>query len=401
MNSLRKLVDKVKPNFLPGGKFEKLHSTFDAFETFLFVPNTTSKRQGAHIHDAVDSKRTMIMVVIALIPALLFGMYNVGYQHFNAIGQADAGFFTLFVYGLLAVLPIVVVSYGVGLSIEFAGAQIRKEEVQEGFLVTGMLIPLIVPVDTPLWMVAIATAFAVIFAKEVFGGTGMNIFNVALVTRAFLFFAYPQSMSGDKVWIRTKETFGLGGGSVVDGFSGATPLGQIATATTSDTTVLNMFGHPFSLMDAVTGLIPGSIGETSVIAIAIGALILLLTRVASWKIMLSVFTGGALMALIFNQFGPDTAAANLPWFWHLALGGFAFGAVFMATDPVTGSRTETGKWIYGFLIGALAIVIRVLNPGYAEGMMLAILLMNIFAPLIDYYVVDSNIKHRLKRVANK
>ncbi|MEZ7867769.1 MAG: NADH:ubiquinone reductase (Na(+)-transporting) subunit B [Paludibacteraceae bacterium] len=401
MNSLRKLVDKVKPNFLPGGKFEKLHSTFDAFETFLFVPNTTSKRQGAHIHDAVDSKRTMIMVVIALIPALLFGMYNVGYQHFNAIGQADAGFFTLFVYGLLAVLPIVVVSYGVGLSIEFAGAQIRKEEVQEGFLVTGMLIPLIVPVDTPLWMVAIATAFAVIFAKEVFGGTGMNIFNVALVTRAFLFFAYPQSMSGDKVWIRTKETFGLGGGSVVDGFSGATPLGQIATATTSDTTVLNMFGHPFSLMDAVTGLIPGSIGETSVIAIAIGALILLLTRVASWKIMLSVFTGGALMALIFNQFGPDTAAANLPWFWHLALGGFAFGAVFMATDPVTGSRTETGKWIYGFLIGALAIVIRVLNPGYAEGMMLAILLMNIFAPLIDYYVVDSNIKRRLKRVANK
>lgn len=401
MNSLRKLVDKVKPNFLPGGKFEKLHSTFDAFETFLFVPNTTSKRQGAHIHDAVDSKRTMIMVVIALIPALLFGMYNVGYQHFNAIGQADVGFFTLFVYGLLAVLPIVVVSYGVGLSIEFAGAQIRKEEVQEGFLVTGMLIPLIVPVDTPLWMVAIATAFAVIFAKEVFGGTGMNIFNVALVTRAFLFFAYPQSMSGDKVWIRTKETFGLGGGSVVDGFSGATPLGQIATATTSDTTVLNMFGHPFSLMDAVTGLIPGSIGETSVIAIAIGALILLLTRVASWKIMLSVFTGGALMALIFNQFGPDTAAANLPWFWHLALGGFAFGAVFMATDPVTGSRTETGKWIYGFLIGALAIVIRVLNPGYAEGMMLAILLMNIFAPLIDYYVVDSNIKRRLKRVANK
>ena len=401
MNSLRKLVDKVKPNFLPGGKFEKLHSTFDAFETFLFVPNTTSKRQGAHIHDAVDSKRTMIMVVIALIPALLFGMYNVGYQHFNAIGQADARFFTLFVYGLLAVLPIVLVSYGVGLSIEFAGAQIRKEEVQEGFLVTGMLIPLIVPVDTPLWMVAIATAFAVIFAKEVFGGTGMNIFNVALVTRAFLFFAYPQSMSGDKVWIRTKETFGLGGGSVVDGFSGATPLGQIATATTSDTTVLNMFGHPFSLMDAVTGLIPGSIGETSVIAIAIGALILLITRVASWKIMLSVFTGGALMALIFNQFGPDTAAANLPWFWHLALGGFAFGAVFMATDPVTGSRTETGKWIYGFLIGALAIVIRVLNPGYAEGMMLAILLMNIFAPLIDYYVVDSNIKRRLKRVANK
>ena len=401
MNSLRKFVDKIKPNFTPGGKFEKLHSTFDAFETFLFVPNTTSKRQGAHIHDAVDSKRTMIMVVIALIPALLFGMYNVGYQHFNAIGEAEAGFFSMFVYGLLAVLPLIVVSYGVGLSIEFAGAQIRKEEVQEGFLVTGMLIPLIVPIDTPLWMVAIATAFAVIFAKEVFGGTGMNIFNGALVTRAFLFFAYPQSMSGDQVWIRTGSTFGLGSGSVVDGFSGATPLGQIATATTTDTTVVNMFGQPFSLLDSVIGLIPGSIGETSVIAIAIGALILLITRVANWKIMLSVFAGGALMGLIFNQFGPDTAAANLPWFWHLVLGGFAFGAVFMATDPVTASRTETGKWIYGFLIGALAIIIRVLNPGYAEGMMLAILLMNIFAPLIDFYVVDSNIKRRLKRVANK
>ena len=401
MNSLRKFVDKIKPNFTPGGKFEKLHSTFDAFETFLFVPNTTSKRQGAHIHDAVDSKRTMIMVVIALIPALLFGMYNVGYQHFNAIGEAEAGFFSMFVYGLLAVLPLIVVSYGVGLSIEFAGAQIRKEEVQEGFLVTGMLIPLIVPIDTPLWMVAIATAFAVIFAKEVFGGTGMNIFNVALVTRAFLFFAYPQSMSGDQVWIRTGSTFGLGSGSVVDGFSGATPLGQIATATTTDTTVVNMFGQPFSLLDSVIGLIPGSIGETSVIAIAIGALILLITRVANWKIMLSVFAGGALMGLIFNQFGPDTAAANLPWFWHLVLGGFAFGAVFMATDPVTASRTETGKWIYGFFIGALAIIIRVLNPGYAEGMMLAILLMNIFAPLIDFYVVDSNIKRRLKRVSNK
>ena len=401
MNSLRKFVDKIKPNFTPGGKFEKLHSTFDAFETFLFVPNTTSKRQGAHIHDAVDSKRTMIMVVIALIPALLFGMYNVGYQHFNAIGEAEAGFFSMFVYGLLAVLPLIVVSYGVGLSIEFAGAQIRKEEVQEGFLVTGMLIPLIVPIDTPLWMVAVATAFAVIFAKEVFGGIGMNIFNVALVTRAFLFFAYPQSMSGDQVWIRTGSTFGLGSGSVVDGFSGATPLGQIATATTTDTTVVNMFGQPFSLLDSVIGLIPGSIGETSVIAIAIGALILLITRVANWKIMLSVFAGGALMGLIFNQFGPDTAAANLPWFWHLALGGFAFGAVFMATDPVTASRTETGKWIYGFFIGALAIIIRVLNPGYAEGMMLAILLMNIFAPLIDFYVVDSNIKRRLKRVANK
>ncbi|NLI71419.1 MAG: NADH:ubiquinone reductase (Na(+)-transporting) subunit B [Bacteroidales bacterium] len=397
MSNLRKFIDKIKPNFLPGGKFEKLHSTFDAFETFLFVPNTTSK-SGVHIHDAVDSKRTMIVVVLALLPALLFGMYNVGFQHYNAIGQADAGFWQMFWFGLLAVLPIVVVSYVVGLSIEFAGAQIRKEEVQEGFLVTGMLIPLIVPVDTPLWMIAVATAFAVIFAKEVFGGTGMNIFNVALVTRAFLFFAYPQSMSGDQVWIRTKDTFGLGGGAVVDGFSGATPLGQVATSTEAHTQIVDMFGQSYSLLDTVIGLIPGSIGETSVIAIALGALLLLITGVASWKVMFSVFAGGAFMGLVFNHFGPDTASANLPWIYHLTLGGFAFGAVFMATDPVTASRTETGKWIYGFLIGVLAIIIRVLNPGYAEGMMLAILLMNIFAPLIDFYVVDANIKKRLKRV---
>lgn len=385
---------------MPGGKFEKLHSTFDAFETFLIVPNTTTKR-GTHIHDAVDSKRTMIMVVIATLPALLFGMYNVGYQHYNAIGQATADFWSMFWFGFLAVLPIIVVSYVVGLSIEFVGAQIRKEEVQEGFLVTGILIPMIVPVDTPLWMIAVATAFAVIFAKEVFGGTGMNIFNVALVTRAFLFFAYPSAMSGDKVWIRTGSTFGLGNGSIVDGFSGATPLGQISTATIPTPHIVDMFGHPFSFMDTVIGLIPGSIGETSLIAILIGALMLLVTKVANWKIMLSVFTGGAFIALIFNLFGPDTAAAHLPWYWHLSLGGFAFGAVFMATDPVTASRTETGKWIYGFLIGVMAIVIRVLNPGYAEGMMLAILLMNIFAPLIDYFIVEGNIKRRMKRVANK
>lgn len=400
MSNLRKLVDKIKPNFLPGGKFEKLHSTFDAIETFLFVPNATAKT-GAHIRDAVDSKRTMIVVVIALIPALLFGMYNVGYQHYQAIGQLDAGFWSLFWYGFLAVLPIVVVSYVVGLSIEFAGGQIRKEEVQEGFLVTGMLIPLIVPVDTPLWMIAVATAFSVIFAKEVFGGTGMNIFNVALVTRAFLFFAYPQTMSGDQVWIRTKETFGLGGGTVVDGFSGATPLGQVATPTEANTQIVDMFGQSYSLLDTVIGLMPGSIGETSMIAIGIGALLLLITRVASWKVMFSVFAGGILMGLVFNQFGPESASANLPWYYHLTLGGFAFGAVFMATDPVTASRTETGKWIYGFLIGALAIIIRVLNPGYAEGMMLAILLMNIFAPLIDFYVVDANIRKRLKRVQAK
>ena len=399
MKALRNYLDKIKPNFEEGGKFHAFQSVFDGFETFLFVPSKTAKT-GTHIHDAIDSKRIMSIVVISLVPALLFGMYNVGYQHFMAIGQ-DAGFWATFWFGFISVLPIVLVSYIVGLGIEFVVAQIKGHEIQEGFLVTGFLIPLIVPVDTPLWMIAVATAFAVIFAKEVFGGTGMNIFNVALITRAFLFFAYPSAMSGDKVWIRTQDTFGFGGGQVVDGFSGATPLGQIATSASPTIQITDMFGHQFSFMDAVTGFIPGSIGETSVIAIAIGAFLLLLTGVASWKTMLSVFAGGTLMALIFNHFGPDTAAANLPWYYHLVLGGFAFGAVFMATDPVTSSRTETGKWIYGFLIGVMAIVIRVLNPGYAEGMMLAILLMNIFAPLIDYYVVDANVKRRLKRAVNK
>ncbi len=387
MNSLRKFIDRIKPNFEKGGKFEKLQSVFDGFETFLFVPNTTSRR-GTHIHDAVDSKRTMIMVVIALIPALLFGMYNVGYQHFLALGQNN-GFFTTFLFGFLAVLPIIV---------EFIVAQIKGHEIQEGFLVTGMLIPLIVPIDTPLWMIAVATAFAVIFAKEVFGGTGMNIFNVALITRVFLFFAYPTAMSGDKVWIRTSETFGLGSGNVVDAFSGATALGQIATATTPSPQITDVIGNHISLMDAFIGFIPGSVGETSKLAIFIGAALLLLTRVASWKTMFSVFVGGAFMGLIFNLWGPNTASAHLPWYYHLMLGGFAFGAVFMATDPVTSARTEKGKWIYGFLIGAMAIIIRVLNPGYAEGMMLAILLMNVFAPLIDFYVIDANIKKRLKRV---
>lgn len=397
MNALRKYIDKIKPNFEKGGKFEKLHSVFDGFETFLFVPNTTSAKRGAHIHDTTDSKRTMIVVVIALIPALLFGMYNVGYQHFLAIGE-NMGFWGTFFYGFLAVLPIIVVSYAVGLGIEFIVAQIKGHEIQEGYLVTGFLIPLIVPVDTPLWMIAIATAFAVIFAKEVFGGTGMNVFNVALVTRAFLFFAYPTAMSGDSVWVRTKSVFGFGGGNAIDTFSGATPLGQVGVATTPTADIVSTLGEPVSFWDGVIGLIPGSIGETSVIAILLGAILLLVTRVASWKTMLSVFAGGALMGFIFNAIGPDTAAANFPWYYHLVFGGFAFGAVFMATDPVTSSRTETGKWIYGFLVGAMAIIIRVLNPGYAEGMMLAILLMNAFAPLIDYYVIDANIKRRLKRV---
>ena len=388
MSALRNYLDKIKPNFEEGGKLHAFRSVFDGFETFLFVPNNTAK-SGTHIHDAIDSKRIMSLVVIALIPAMLFGMYNVGYQHFIATG-AEGGFWAMFFYGFLAVLPKIIVSYVVGLGIEFTVAQWKNEEIQEGFLVSGILIPLIVPIDCPLWILAIATAFAVIFAKEVFGGTGMNVFNVALITRAFLFFAYPTKMSGDAVWVSSDSILGLG--KTVDGLTVATPLGQAATASAAT-------GFPEFNMDMITGFIPGSIGETSVIAIAIGAVILLWTGVASWKTMLSVFVGGGLMAWIFNAVGPDTAIANMPWYEHLVLGGFCFGAVFMATDPVTSARTECGKYIYGFLIGVMAIVIRVLNPGYPEGMMLAILLMNIFAPLIDYCVVQNNISKREKRIA--
>jgi Na+-transporting NADH:ubiquinone oxidoreductase subunit B len=386
MKALRNYLEKIKPNFEEGGKLHAFRSVYDGMETFLFVPNTTSKT-GVHIHDAIDSKRIMSIVVIALIPALLFGMYNVGYQHYLGAGL-EAGFWEKFAYGLLAVLPKIIVSYVVGLGIEFAVAQWKNEEIQEGFLVSGILIPLIVPVECPLWILAIAVAFSVIFVKEVFGGTGMNVFNVALATRVFLFFAYPSKMSGDAVWVSRDSIFGLG--QDIDGFTSATALGQAATATAPD-------AYPAFSWDMVTGLIPGSIGETSVIAIALGAILLLWTGVASWKTMLSVFVGGALMGWIFNVAGPDTAVAHMPWYEHLVLGGFCFGAVFMATDPVTSARTETGKYIYGFLIGAMAMIIRVLNPGYPEGMMLAILLMNIFAPLIDYCVVQNNISRREKR----
>lgn len=388
MKALRNYLDKIKPNFEKDGKLHAFRSVFDGLETFLFVPNVTSK-SGTHIHDSIDSKRIMSMVVIALIPALLFGMYNVGYQHFHATGAAGS-FIQMFAYGFLAVLPKIIVSYVVGLGIEFVIAQWKNEEIQEGFLVSGILIPMIVPVDCPLWILAVATAFAVIFAKEVFGGTGMNVFNVALITRVFMFFAYPTKMSGDAVWISDNKILSLGGDTFVDGFSGATALGVASTATDPTGYV------PFS-WDMVTGFIPGSIGETSVIAIAIGALLLLWTGIASWKTMFSVFVGGALMGWIFNAIGPDTAMAHMPWYEHLVLGGFCFGAVFMATDPVTSARTETGKYVFGFLIGAMAIIIRVLNPGYPEGMMLAILLMNIFAPLIDYCVVQNNISRREKR----
>jgi len=386
MKALRNYLDKIKPNFEEGGKFHAFQSVFDGIETFLFVPNATAKT-GTHIHDAIDSKRIMSIVVISLIPALLFGMFNVGYQHFTHAG-VEGSYVEMFIYGFLAVLPKIIVSYVVGLGIEFVVAQWKKEEIQEGFLVSGMLIPMIVPVDCPLWILAVATAFSVVFAKEVFGGTGMNVFNVALITRAVLFFAYPAKMSGDAVWVASNSIFGLG--KDVDGMTAATSLGMASTATDPN-------AFPAFSWDMVTGLIPGSIGETSVIAILLGAAILLWTKIASWKTMLSVFVGGAAMAFIFNSVGPDTAMANMPWFEHLALGGFCFGAVFMATDPVTSARTEKGKYIYGFLIGAMAIIIRVLNPGYPEGMMLAILLMNIFAPLIDYCVVQSNITRRAKR----
>jgi len=386
MKALRKYVDRLKPHFQKGGRFEKLHSTFDAFETFLFVPDKVTA-SGTHIRDAIDMKRAMILVVLALLPALLFGMWNTGYQHFLATDEAKT-FWQTFAFGLIKVLPIIVVSYVTGLSIEFAFAQIRGHEVNEGFLVTGFLIPLIVPVDIPLWMVAVATAFAVIIGKEVFGGSGMNILNPALTARAFLFFAYPSEMSGDLVWIS-----GLKEGLATDGFSGETILAQAAAGKTE---FVNGLNELFTKRDMFLGTIPGSIGETSTLAILIGAIILIYTGIGSWKIILSVFAGGLFMGFILNLFAVNSYM-ELPAWEHLLLGGFAFGAVFMATDPVTASQTEKGKYIYGFLIGVLAILIRVLNPAYPEGVMLAILLMNVFAPLIDHYVVEANIKRRLKR----
>ena len=380
--SLRNYLNKIKPQFEEGGKLHSFKSLYDGFDTFLYVPNATSK-SGVNIHDAIDSKRIMSIVVIALIPALLFGMYNVGYQNYLAAGTlATASFCEVFFYGVLEVLPKIIVSYIVGLGIEFAWAQWKGEEIQEGYLVSGIIIPMIVPVGCPIWMIAIAVAFAVIFGKEIFGGTGMNIFNVALVARAFLFFSYPTKMSGDTVWVAQDSIFGLGN-TLPDTFTQATPLGQLAAG--SNVTA--------SLQDAILGFIPGSIGETSVIAIAIGAVILLWTGIASWRTMLSVVVGGSLVAFIFEQTGQSIA-----WYEHLVYGGFAFGAVFMATDPVTSARTDCGKWIYGFLIGALAVIIRVMNPGFPEGMMLAILFGNMMAPLIDHYVVEANVKKRAKRM---
>ncbi|MDE5733681.1 MAG: NADH:ubiquinone reductase (Na(+)-transporting) subunit B, partial [Duncaniella sp.] len=379
--------------------FQAFQSVFDGFETFLFTPNTTSGAGAVNIHDSLDSKRIMIIVVLALMPCLLFGMYNTGYQNWLAAGASEFPFWELMAYGFLAVLPRILVAYAVGLGIEFAVAQWRREEIQEGFLVTGILIPLICPIETPLWMLAVATAFAVIFAKEVFGGTGYNVFNVALVTRAFLFFAYPAQMSGDKAFVASSKIFGLGH-DLPEGFTGATPLGQIATFTGDHLTVTGLNDAPISAWDAFIGLIPGSLGETSTLCILIGAVLLLAAGIASWRVMLSVVAGGLAMGFIANFFQTPTYPASfLSPLDQLLYGGFAFAAVFMATDPVTAARTGTGKWIYGFLVGAVAVLIRTYNNGYPEGAMLAVLLGNALAPLIDYCVVQANISRRRKRLA--
>ena len=372
MKALRSIVDKLKPTFSKGGKLAFLESTFDGFETFLFVPNKTTQH-GAHVRDCNDMKRTMIMVVIALIPALLFGCYNTGIQ----VGREG---WTAFFYGLVRILPMIATTYIVGLGIEFTAAQLRGHAINEGFLVSGLLIPLVMPVSTPLWMVALGTAFAVIFGKEVFGGTGMNVFNPAVLARAFVFFAYTPQMSGEKVWYSDWTMMG----AQVDGVTGATALEQLATTG-------NM---QWSALDAFLGFIPGSFGETSTLAILIGAAILLFTGIASWKTMVSVFVGGAATAYLFSALG----CFDYPAYYHLLVGGFAFGAVFMATDPVTSAQTSTGKYIVGFMTGAIAILIRQVNPAYPEGMMLSILFMNALAPLVDYFVVEANIRRRANRV---
>lgn len=399
---LRKYLNRVKPHFEPGGKLHAFRSVFDGMETFLYTPASTSQ-SGVHVHDSLDSKRIMIIVVIALLPCLLFGMYNTGYQNFLGSGAQSFPFWSIMAYGFLAVLPRIAVTYIVGLGIEFIVAQWRNEEIQEGFLVTGILIPLICPIETPLWMLAVATAFSVIFVKEVFGGTGYNIFNVALVTRAFLFFAYPASMSGDRAFISASPICGIGGTvNFADGISGATPLGQIATQNGGELSINNIVGDPVSNWDAFLGLIPGSFGETSTLCILIGAALLLATGIASWKIMCSVFAGGIIAGLIVNAFATPLYPASYltPW-QQLIYGGFAFAAVFMATDPVTAARTGAGKYIYGLLVGIIAVIIRVYNNGYPEGAMLAVLLMNAFAPLIDYCVVQGNINRRLRRLNAK
>lgn len=394
MKALRNVFDKIRPNFEEGGKFENYYKAFEAIETFAFVPGHVT-HDGTHVKDAIDLKRTMFLVVIATIPALLFGMWNTGHQHFLALGQftdLGAGFMDKFLFGAMKVLPIVIVSYAVGLGIEFGIAVAKKHSVNEGYLVSGMLIPLIMPVEVPLWMVGVATAFAVVIGKEVFGGTGMNILNPALTARAFLFFAYPTKMSGNMVWVSTE------GQATVDGYTGETLLAQ---SINSSTDYIDQAGVAYgsvsdTLFAAFMGWVPGSIGETSSLAILLGAALLLATGIGSWRIMLSFFLGGLSMSYIFNLWGANPFMNVDPWL-QLAMGGFMFGMVFMATDPVSAAQTNTGKWIYGFLAGFLGIMIRVFNPAYPEGIMMGILFMNVMAPLIDHYVVEANIKRRLKR----
>lgn len=385
MKGLLNLVNKLKPTFSKGGKLGFLHSTFDAFETFLFVPDTVTKK-GAHIRDSIDLKRIMSVAVVAVLPAAAFGIWNIGHQHSLAFGL-DMTFWGKVWFGFIKFLPLLLVSYIVGLGIEFASAQIRGHEVNEGYLVSGILIPLIMPVDVPLWILALGVAFAVIIGKEVFGGTGMNIWNPALLARAFVFFAYPSHISGDAIWIEGLKDKVL---PIADGFSGATPLANAAAGVQIP-----------DFMQMFIGNIPGSIGETSTLAILIGAFILVLTGVGSWKSMLSCVIGALAVGYLFNAFAEPGTYAALPAYYHLVMGGFAFGTVYMVTDPVTSAQTEKGKWIYGFLIGALTVTIRLFNPGYPEGMMLAILLMNTFAPLIDHYVIEGNIKRRVKRAVIK
>ncbi|AFM04808.1 NADH:ubiquinone oxidoreductase, Na(+)-translocating, B subunit [Bernardetia litoralis DSM 6794] len=406
MKFLHDILEKQKPMFEKGGKLEKFYYLFEAGESFAFTPSTTTPAKGAHIRDAIDLKRMMMTVVIAMIPALLFGIWNVGYQHFLAIGNPDAALLEIIMIGAIQVLPIVIVAYTAGGIVEVIFGIIRKHPINEGFLVTGMLIPLVMPPDIPLWQVALATVFAVVIAKEAFGGTGMNILNVALTARAFLYFAYPTDISGSKVW-----TY-LGGESTVDGYTGATALSIAAEAKGSAVTALSEATSSwagaeslFSFNNMLIGVIPGSIGETSALMALLGAIILVGAGVASWKIMASGVVGALVMGLIFNFAGgslsADTTYAaafmQMPSYYHLVMGGFAFGIVFMATDPVSAAQTETGKWIYGFFIGLLTVLIRVFNPAYPEGIMLAILLMNVFAPLIDFYVINANKNRRLKR----
>ena len=379
MKLFKNILSSVKPHFESGGKLEKLYPAYDAFETFLFVPDHTTHK-GTHIKDAIDLKRTMAFVVLAMLPCILFGMWNIGDQYYRAL-NVEATFFENLIFGFWKFLPLLIVSYAVGLTVEFAFAISRGHSVNEGYLVSGMLIPLIMPVDVPLWMLAVSVVFAVVIGKEVFGGTGMNILNPALTARAFLFFAYPSYMSGDKVWVH---------GASVDGYSGETILGALAANTQNWNSLL------WNATDAFYGFIPGSVGETSFIAILFGAAILIFSGIGSWRIILFTFLGGYLTALLFNLWGVN-ALMSTPAHIHLIIGGFAFGAVFMATDPVTATQTNQGKIIYGLLVGFFAIVIRVFNPAYPEGMMLAILFMNVFAPLIDHYIIESNIKKRLGR----